>query len=108
MVLLEAVRLFSGGDHGIFHGAACLCLSPRDFILRAGIFDDRSHHCQDTGFRGSDFGMAVHDLYLMPDQRRTALLHGHYRTISFQGLYGSKGAADLYLQRGTIKRERDE
>ena len=38
------IYLFAGRNHGIFHGAARLCLGPRHFVLCACLFDDRGYH----------------------------------------------------------------
>lgn len=102
MEFLETVSLFSGWDHGVFHGAADDCLGGGSAVLPVGLCHDYFHYCAEADFRRPCVRLAVPGVYYAVPQRRSVLLYRDFRAVSGKDLYGGQEASDLPGEGGTV------
>ena len=95
MELLEAVLIFNGRNHGIFHSAVDDRRRGRRAVLSAGLCHVRIYYCTEAGFWRSCVRLAVLGVYYAFPKRRTIFLHGNFGTVPGENLYGGQETPHL-------------
>lgn len=94
-------KLFKYSLDGIVNfsaGTAVHCLSIGSGLDVYRVFHDSVCRCEASDFWRSCCGMGINGMYHSVYWRRSALVYGHYGTVSGKSLFGSQASSALYYQ----------